>query len=804
MIMKNHAARSFAATLAIIFALLHCASCAQARETDASSPTHPARTAASPADASVPRYARVDKKPWVFDKFPIIAWWGPPGTAQPVDFKRYRDAGFTIYAANPDSGFDRAMRMASAAGLDIMAFRQTQGFGLPDRRVRYTGHPSEPIGWFTHDEPHGPEAVDAAIREVHALMTQDPTRYALFNMLPPFAQGDPDTETVIDRAVAEGMPILSYDHYIMMADGATRDQAHYDNLDLFRRKSLEHDVPFWAFAMTIKHYRYRRPSESDVRYKQFTNLAYGAKGLWYFTYWGPVGWHRWDDVAIVDPRDGQPTDLYDVVKGINHAVLQVGDLLLDLTSVEVVHNHPAPGHKRFQPKTSWIAGIDAKDAVIGFFKDEQGNDYAWVVNKRHGPGQSASELADTITLTFDPTVVGVDALSWLDGQTGPLSLQNQKAKLTIAGGTGVLLRPRVDKDRATSVITRLIMELPEPTADYSRRLVAKVADWQIDHLAGYGSRGTRHVHEPAGWVRGALMTGIMAVYRTTQDQRYLDVATELAEINQWKLGDTLDVRHADDHTIGQLYTELYEVQPDLNRIADTRARFDQMIADPKPGRVDYWWCDALFMAPPAYARLSRVTGDPKYLEFTIDMWKDATEFLYDKEQHLYFRDRHYFNKKERNGESVFWSRGNGWVFGGLVRVLQYMPEDHPDRPYFIRIYREMADKIVSIQDGRDGLWRSGLLDPEFHIVPEASGSGFFCFGLAWGVNNGVLTEPRYEQAAKLAWKGLTGCVYPDGGMGYVQRIGAGPDRVQPGASYEYGVGAFLLAGEEMIKLLENE
>ena len=50
-------------------------------------------------------------------------------------------------------------------------------------------------------------------------------------------------------------------------------------------------------------------------------------------------------------------------------------------------------------------------------------------------------------------------------------------------------------------------------------------------------------------------------------------------------------------------------------------------------------------------------------------------YLYDKEEHLFYRDHRYFAKREANGKKVFWGRGNGWVLGGLVEILQALPKD---------------------------------------------------------------------------------------------------------------------------------
>ena len=382
----------------------------------------------------------VAKKPWRFKKFPIIGWWGPPGTARLEDFQNYKDAGFTIYAANPDTGYDRALDLAARTGLSVMAYRQPQGFILPRQTVDFSKNRKNIVGWITRDEPSGIARVTESITSVNSLMREDPTRYALFNMLPPVAQQNPPTEPIIEAAIRNGMPLLSYDSYVINGDGTDNTEAHFRYLEQFRQASLKYQVPFWAFALSIQHGHYRRPSESDMRWMQFTNLAYGAKGLWYFTYWGPEKWEKWDEVAIVDPRNGAKTELYEQVKIINHTVQAMGKTLLGLTNTGVVHTSPPPGQSAFVPGKEWISGLKARDALIGFFKDSKGKSYALLVNKQHGMGKSARETADEIELSFAPNVRSVRAVSWLDGQSGPLKITSGKASLRVAGGTGVLLR----------------------------------------------------------------------------------------------------------------------------------------------------------------------------------------------------------------------------------------------------------------------------------------------------------------------------------------------------------------------------
>jgi len=218
-----------------------------------------------------------------------------------------------------------------------------------------------------------------------------------------------------------------------------------------------------------------------------------------------------------------------------------------------------------------------------------------------------------------------------------------------------------------------------------------------------------------------------------------------------------------------------------------------------PAKPLWWWCDALFMAPPTLARLYKATGKVEYLDFMDREWWITSKLLYDPEEHLYFRDATYLSKHEANGRKLFWSRGNGWVMGGIARVLDYMPGSYPARTKYVEQFRQMAAAAVKVQ-GDDGLWRSGLLDAQAYPLPEVSGSAFITYALAWGVNQGILDRKTYAPAARKAWAGLLAHVYADGRLGCIQPVGAAPGQFKATSSYVYGVGAFLLAGSQMDRL----
>ncbi|HVU33211.1 MAG TPA: glycoside hydrolase family 88 protein [Opitutaceae bacterium] len=335
-----------------------------------------------------------------------------------------------------------------------------------------------------------------------------------------------------------------------------------------------------------------------------------------------------------------------------------------------------------------------------------------------------------------------------------------------------------------------------PAAPEVRALMERVADWQLANPSK---------HPATDWTQAAGYTGMMALAGISDSPRYLDAMRAMGEKNAWKPGPR--IYHADDQCVIQTYAELFLHDHRPEMIAPSVERFDYVLSHPAKGGLEFvgsnrstqWsWCDSLFMAPPAWVRIWAATGNTKYLEFAVTNWWRTSDFLYDRTEHLFFRDSTYFTKREANGRKVFWSRGNGWVFGGLARILELLPADHPARPRFEQQFREMAAKLITLQQS-DGFWRSSLLDPAEYPAKEESGTGFYCYGLAWGINHGLLDRATYLVPMLRAWRGLVSCVEPDGRLIHVQPIGSDPRSFDPNATEPYGVGAFLLAGSEVYR-----
>lgn len=321
----------------------------------------------------------------------------------------------------------------------------------------------------------------------------------------------------------------------------------------------------------------------------------------------------------------------------------------------------------------------------------------------------------------------------------------------------------------------------------------KVGDWELQRSSSYFSQD---------WTFAALYAGFMAAAKTLPEARYEDAMMEVGNKFDWKLGPRLS--HADDQAIGQTYLELYQEHHDPKMIAPTRDQFDALMKTPDdPEKPVWWWCDALFMAPPVWARLYQATGDKSYLDYMDREWWITSKLLYDPDEHLYFRDASYLHKTEANGKKIFWSRGNGWVMAGLARVLEVMPDNYPSREKYVEQYQQMAERAASLQD-TDGLWRPGLLDADAYPLPEVSGSAFFVYSLAWGIDHRLLDRDKYLPVVQKGWAGLLSHIYEDGRLGCIQPIGAAPGAFKPSSSYVYGVGAFLLAGSEVDRLAQGK
>jgi rhamnogalacturonyl hydrolase YesR len=345
------------------------------------------------------------------------------------------------------------------------------------------------------------------------------------------------------------------------------------------------------------------------------------------------------------------------------------------------------------------------------------------------------------------------------------------------------------------------------------KLASRVADWQLERMgATHGvTRFAEETANPRSWQQGAFWVGMTHLADATHEKRFADAILAMGKANQWTPGPR--TYHADDHVIGQSYLWAARHGAGAPALAPLRATFDSILAKPAVTHLSFvpaadyestdclrrWcWCDALFMSPPAWVDLTQQTGDPRYTEFAMAEFWATTDFLYDPAEKLYFRDSRFFERRDDKGRKQFWSRGNGWVFAGIANILEVLPKDSPHRPRIEQLFREMAVKLKALQKS-DGYWPPSLLAPE-NSPAETSGTGFYVYGLAWGVNRGLLDAAKYRASIDLGWAALTRAVAKDGRLGWVQQVSDRPESVAETDTQYYGVGAFLLAASEVAAL----
>lgn len=334
--------------------------------------------------------------------------------------------------------------------------------------------------------------------------------------------------------------------------------------------------------------------------------------------------------------------------------------------------------------------------------------------------------------------------------------------------------------------------------------MVRAMEWQEAHPI--------YALDPTDWTNGAYYIGVTRAHLATKNPIFLAALKTMGHYNKWNTCHRFF--HADDITISYAYLYVNTTRENLVDLKPTDSFIQDHLYKPHPWREGiknrdqqtlWWWCDALFMAPPVLAVYADLKKDKTYLDEMHKYYKQTYDLLYDKEEHLFARDVRFQWKgngkdlKEENGKKIFWSRGNGWVLGGLALVLDAMPEDYEHRPFYLNLFKEMAAKIKDVQH-EDGLWRTSLLSPESYNHGEVSGSGFYTFAMAYGINNGILDKAEYTPVVKKAWEALKGCQHENGMIGWVQDIGASPEPANFDSWQNYGTGAYLLAGSEILKL----
>ena len=339
----------------------------------------------------------------------------------------------------------------------------------------------------------------------------------------------------------------------------------------------------------------------------------------------------------------------------------------------------------------------------------------------------------------------------------------------------------------------------------------RLARWQLDKLAAESLPS----EDARSWQQAVLWVGMAAFADDGAPSWAGKAVLDRALGNGWMPGARR--YSADDQLIGDVYLWAARHGAGQAAITPLRASFDAILKNPsrahlalylgpqgyaaysKAECLQRWcWSDALFMAPSVWLTLSRQTGDRRYRDFALSEFWDSTNFLYDPAERLYFRDSRFFDLRDTAGRKIFWSRGNGWAFAGIARMLMALPAKDPARKPLEDLFRDMAGRLKGLQKP-DGYWPSALLETG-PTPPETSGTALITYGFAWGVGHGILKRADYEPSIRLGWTALESAIQPDGRLGWVQRAGDRPAGSAASDTQQYGVGLFLLAATAVADL----
>ena len=353
-----------------------------------------------------------------------------------------------------------------------------------------------------------------------------------------------------------------------------------------------------------------------------------------------------------------------------------------------------------------------------------------------------------------------------------------------------------------------------PNQKETLNTLIKVNDYYLkkhpDPYEGIPYYSRKKVYEANIWTRGIYFEGLMALHSIYPANRYYDYAYQWGETHKWGMRrDDTTTRNADNYCCAQTYIDLYNLTPEPKMLTKTKGTMNMLINTPQVN--DWTWIDAIQMGMPVLAKMSKLTGDPRYNEKAWEMYSWTRDSLagglFNEKEGLWWRDKDFVPPyKEPNGKNCYWSRGNGWVVAALVRVLDEIPADAPHRKDYVRDLEAMCDALVKCQR-EDGFWNVSLHDGSNFGGKELTGTALFVYGMAWGINNGVLERGKYLPVVVKAWNAMVkDAVDPNGYLGYVQGTGKEPKDGQP-VAYDsvpdfddFGTGCFLLAGTEVYKL----
>jgi hypothetical protein len=323
------------------------------------------------------------------EQFVILPWGESPGDLDAL--QTIRDCGFNL------AGFVKPefLDLVSEAQLQCLVIDKDQHPCEPEyeqmdeprihahveQLVRRTAAHPAVYGYYILDEP-GTQFYPELRLWTDAFRAFAPKATAYINLFgdhaTPRQMGVETYAEYLESYVQTVRPtFLSYDHYAMMADGTVRN-GYFRNLETMRAAGLRHNLPFWNIVLGNAHYDYAPPTDAGLRFQLYTTLAYGAKGISYFTYFTPnIGNYR---LGPID-QFGQKTQTWAMMRNVNMQLHRIGQVYATLKSLGVFHYPDVPEGCSGIETSRWIEHVDGGNLMVGEFEGPGGQPYALVVNK---------------------------------------------------------------------------------------------------------------------------------------------------------------------------------------------------------------------------------------------------------------------------------------------------------------------------------------------------------------------------------------------------------------------------------------
>jgi len=325
-------------------------------------------------------------------KIPVLAWGGvPPDEASVARYEEMKAAGLTISLTRSTSIDTMKMMLdkAQRAGVKLIVRCPELETGT-ENTVRYFMHHPATAGYYLKDEPPASEFEHLAAW-ASRIRTVDSLHFCYLNLLPNYATpaqlGAPSYQEYVREFLSSvPVPFVSFDHYPVIESKGKRSlrKEWFENLEIIAEESRKANKPFWAFALSVAHAFYPIPTLPELRLQVYSNLAYGAQGIQYFTYWTPKNKSQY--VYHSGPIDDskQKTAVYDMLKELNAEIQNLSGVFLSSKVISVEHigkEIPVGTHRMSKlPEGIKKIKIRGEGAIVSVL--EKGNSrFIIVVNK---------------------------------------------------------------------------------------------------------------------------------------------------------------------------------------------------------------------------------------------------------------------------------------------------------------------------------------------------------------------------------------------------------------------------------------